>query len=74
MSKKEEILKRSAKRRVSVNFVSKSNDNSFLRDMSVKELWEITAKISKEGYFLQTGLKAPNRVNKEVVHVSNTRL
>jgi len=68
MSKKDEILKRAKLRKDKIT-VKKTDmkldeNSSLLTSLSFMELWEMTAKISKENYFLETGIKPSNRVDK----------
>lgn len=73
MSAKEEILKRALERknRITVNQVDAKSElnNSFTKFLSPLDSWELLAKISNEMYFLQTGIKPDNRVDKAVVNI-----
>ncbi len=44
-------------------------DHSFHVGLSALESWELLSKISKESWFLETGQKAPNHVDKTVVKI-----
>lgn len=48
-----------------IDLRSKEHD-SFHERLDVKDAWNLLAKISKEAWFLQTGLEAPHRVDKSV--------
>jgi hypothetical protein len=43
--------------------------DSFHIGLSDMESWELLSKISKESWFLKTGQKMPNRLDKSIVKV-----
>lgn len=44
-------------------------NSSFHRGLSPKESWELLDKISKEQWFIQTGVKAPEHLDKSAVKI-----
>jgi len=44
-------------------------DNNLHINLSVKEAWELVARLSKDSWFMQTGKKAPNFLDKAPVYL-----
>ncbi len=73
-STKKAILER-AKRRAQMIHITqidlKSDANHSLTPfLSPIDAWEMVAKLSREFYFLHTGIQPSDRVDKTVVHIS----
>lgn len=64
--RREERLKNIKVKKLSLH--SKEN-HSFHIGLSALESWELLSKISKESWFLETGQKAPDCVDKTVVKI-----
>ena len=64
-----EQRRKERQKNIKVNFTTlhSKDNNAFHTNLSLIEAWELLAKISKESYFLQTGQKAPNFVDKNRV-------
>ena len=65
--RREERLKRMQVQKTSL--YSDAN-NSFTQGLSPSEAWELVAKISREMWFMQTGQKAPNKIDKQQVKIT----
>ena len=66
-SKLDEIKQRSKQRNTSIEIKSlDSSDDNSTKTLSPLEALELVAKLSKESYFLQTGTKPSDRVDKSV--------
>jgi hypothetical protein len=46
-------------------------DNNLHINLSIKEAWELVARLSKDGWFMQTGKKAPNFLDKTKIKIVN---
>ena len=64
-----EQRRKERQKNIKINFTTlhSEDNNAFHTNLSLIEAWELLAKISKESFFLQTGEKASNFVDKSKV-------
>lgn len=68
-AKKNEILKRSKERRARIKICHFDGQQSFTTSLSSSESLELVSRISIESYFLETGVRASNRVDKSTFKI-----
>ncbi|MFP4486443.1 MAG: hypothetical protein ACLFOC_05745 [Campylobacterales bacterium] len=70
----DKIIQRSKQRDVSIDIkpLDSASDNS-TKNLSPNEAIELVAKLSKESYFIQTGIKPSDRVDKSIFSIKQRK-
>lgn len=68
-TRKNEILKRSKSRNMKVEIGNIKNHHSFTCSLSISESISLVSRLSKESYFLETGIVPTDKVDKSIVKV-----
>ena len=66
-SREERRKKRQQNIKITKTTLYSKENSAFTTHLTVLESWELLAKISKESWYLETGKKAPNSLDKSKI-------